>query len=555
MEKCFKKWLVVSLLIFTHVVFAGSVYSDLKKKVDKEVLEGLKIFSEALPIIKRKSFRNVDVRTLVEEALKSCVSKIDPHSAFISNFEQMSDTISGNFSGIGVSVINKNNDDEHLLIIDVLDDSPAQKAGMLAGDKVVAVDGQKLRGLALDEVVSKMRGKRGTRVKLKILRSKKIMEIEVLRDTISDRSSFGYHFSDQNIYYVNLKSFSENAPKQMKKLIETINGDGECRGLILDLRSNPGGVMESAVDIASLFVPKKSLVVSTRNKKNRLMSEYFTMHEPVLQKKLLFFVLVNNFTASAAEILAGALRYHSEQMETSGERESRPQVFIVGVSTFGKGSVQEVIPLSKNHALKLTSMLYFLPDGESIQAKGVKPDFPIMPMRGLSTEERFLHELYGLEKTMYHHITAEEVKAVGGNDKMEKHSVIDKKTAQLVQKLEDAKSKSENAERSVEKELSKDDELDNQDFVDEVDRITSRSDSEDEEDGQSNKKIDVEKRQRQSICQDHYIKTCINMISHLSLLKKTEPKKVETLRDCREILSKSFMSCSNLNMKKLKEKQ
>jgi len=520
--------------------------SQLKKQTSKDVFEGLKLFSETLSMIKQKSLRNVDIKSFVEEGLKSGLSKIDPHSSFISNYEQISDSISGNFSGIGVSVIGKNNEDENLLIIDVLDGSPAQKAGLMSGDRVFAVDDQKLRGLSCEEVVGKMRGKKHTVVKLKILRNKKILEIDVTRDTIADRSSFGYYFENQKVYYVNLKSFSENAPKQMSKLIAKINHDTDCKGLILDLRANPGGIMESAIDVASIFLPKKSLIVSTKDKNGNLINDYHTHQSPILQKDLIFFVLVNNFTASAAEILAGALRHHSRELEKNAQQKYRPLVFILGTTTFGKGSVQEVIPLAGNNALKLTSMLYFLPNGESIQAKGVKPDFVMMPTRTLSTEEKFLYELYGMEKTMYHHVTADEVQNIVAKKEPEKHSVIDKKTSQTISKLEEEKQKSEISKDKPDKEDLCNSNLDCGDMFETI--IKKHKNKIDEEEAVSQK---AKERQEKAIAEDFYVKNSLSMINYLYLLKKAEPEKTKNFSSCQKALEDTFLLKNNLKMLKL----
>ncbi len=517
---------------------------ELKKKTEKDVFDGLKLFSESMALIKKRCLRNINVKSVVEDALKNALSKIDPHSAYIGNYEQISDSIAGNFSGIGVSILTKNSDDEHLLIIDVLDDSPAQKAGILAGDKILEVEDQKLKGLACEEVLSKVRGKKGTKVKLKILRNKKILDFEVLRETIDDRSSIGYYFEDHKIYYVGLKSFSENAPKQMKELITKVNHNSECKGLILDLRANPGGVMEAAIDIASLFVPKESLIVFTKNKLNVLNEEYFTHQEPVLKKEILIFVLINNFTASAAEILAGALRHHAQEMDRQNKKR-KLFVFLLGTSTFGKGSVQEVVPLSGKSALKLTSMLYFLPDGTSIQAKGVKPDFVLAPMRPISLEEKFLNEMYGQEKSMLHHISRAEVEAISDGQTPEEHSAVDKKTLQRVQQLEEERIKVESGDKEVK-------EFESVDVGELIEEVAERKKDASKTEGSDKSTMNLELKRQKSLARDFYVQTSINMISHLSLKRQYEPASVALLKDCKSFLRRSFVVDEDLKMKSLK---
>lgn len=518
----------------------------LKKKTDKDLFEGLKLYSDSLRMIQARCLRNVDIKSFVEESLKSGLSKIDPHSSFISNYEQIADSISGNFSGIGVSVIGKNVSDENLLIIDVLDSSPAQKAGLCSGDRVLAVDGQKLKGLSCEEVVGKMRGKKKSIVKLKILRSKKILDVEVTRDTITDRSSYGYYFNDQKVYYINLKSFSENAANQMSKLIHKINGDTDCNGLILDLRANPGGLMEAAIDVASLFLPKNSLIVSTRDKSGEIINEYKTHKDPILKKNLVFFVLINNFTASAAEILAGALSHHSKELEKSKKELFKPQVFLLGTTTFGKGSVQEVVPLPGNHALKLTSMLYFLPNGESVQAKGVAPDFLLMPTRGLSSEEKFLYELYGLEKTMYHHITAKEVTDIVAKKNLEKHSLVDKKTEQSISKFEDEKQKIENPKDKADF-LKNEKKFLTSDFGTIFDKLSNQDNNNNSDEESRDEQRTAKKRQQRLISEDCYVKQSLSMISHLNILKKLDSKK-SGFEESKKSLEETFLLKKKLKM-------
>jgi len=555
-ENIFRLWGITILLgaiILASMLQANlqpSLLQTVKTKTDRDVFQGLRLFSESLSTIKQKCLRNVDIQMLVQDALKSSLSKIDPHSSFISNYEQISDAISGNFSGIGISVIGKNNDEDSLLVIDVLDGSPAQKAAISPGDKIFSVDDQRLNGLSCDEVINKLRGKKGSAVKLKILRNKKVIEVILVRDTIHNRSSFGYHFEKQQVYYLNLKTFSENAPKQMKKLVTTINNDEKCKGLILDLRANPGGVMDAAIEVASLFLPPKSLIVSTKNKNGEQVNEYRTIHTPILQRDLLFFVIINNFTASAAEILAGALSHHAKAMNRDNAK-YKLMVFLVGTTTFGKGSVQEVIPLPGNCALKLTSMLYFLPNGESVQAKGVRPDLPIMPMRGLSTEEKFLHELYGLEKSMHHHISQEEVAALSKKQALPKHSIIDKKTTQTIQKIEDKQQSFANT-KDAEDPFS----LDFGDIVDKAATVTDKPNEEKAQAEESTSQCDpsnVEAKRQKAIANDYYIKTCLSMISYLDLFKKAEPILGKTFTGCHQALLDAFNIKNDLKMIHLTE--
>ncbi len=411
-----------------------------EKEHEASMHRWLNTTAEVLSLIEKQSFRKVDFSSFMQTMLKAGVASIDAHSAFIPNFEEVSETTSGQFCGVGVSIIAKANEDDALQIVDVLDDSPAQKSGIIAGDKIVEVASEKLRGLSSDEVIAKIKGPIGTKVRLKVLRDKKPLEFEVKRDVIKEQSSHCYHFKDQNIYYFSLKMFTELAPQQMRKLLETANSN-DCKGLILDLRSNPGGVLEAAVDIASLFLPKGSTVVITKDQNNNITGKYATKTDPVLKKNLPIVILINNFTASASEILGGALRHYSSQ------ENSNLSVFLVGTPTFGKGSVQKVIPISNGCALKQTTELYFLPNDSSIQAKGIQPDLLIKPKTIPEAELKWINEFYGKETSLKHHITAGEVEKLEKNefpgfaDKIDKE--VQKKQAELETKQEKDREKDE----------------------------------------------------------------------------------------------------------------
>jgi carboxyl-terminal processing protease len=490
----------------------------------EQIYKWLKTTSEVVSIVEEKSFRNVDFSQFMQEALKAAVSSVDAHSAFIKNYEEISDSTSGKFSGIGVSIISKATEDDSMIIVDVLEDSPSQKAGLLAGDKIVAVEDEKLRGLSSDEVIHKMKGKRGTKVRLKIIRNKKPLEFTVERDIIKDQSSVCYHFPEQEVYYFGLKVFSENSTGQMRKLLEKAKKDKNCNGIVLDLRSNPGGVLEVGVEMAGLFLPKGSLVVSTRDNKGKPVKSYSTKKDPVFDKSLPIFVLINNFTASASEILAGAMGYHSSKSNDDKDQKS-PMVFIVGTESFGKGSVQEVIPVSNGGALKMTTMLYFLPDGNSIQDIGVKPDILVKPKSTPSKEMKWIHELYGKEKSIKHHITAQEAEKVGKGEKPELASKVDEREEKRKRELEIRKEKEDEA---IDKDPLKD---------------------ADDPDG----KLSFQEKQERDIGSNSQIQACVNMITMLNFAKEQKPDSVSSKKKALTFLKKHYLTDEEVKVKKLKE--
>lgn len=520
-----KKILVCAVICVTVSALGEKAESQDSENRTSLIYRWLRTFAEVTATVEKKSFRNVDFEKFVSEGLKSAVSSIDAHSSFIENFEEISDQTSGSFSGIGVSVIAKSPEDEAMLVVDVLDESPAQKAGMKSGDRIAGVDEEKVRGLSTDEVVRKMKGKKGSKVKLKIIRSKRPMELEVTRDTITDQSSMCYYFPDQDVCYFSLRMFSENSASQFAQLFEKCRNSKKCKGFVIDLRDNPGGVLESAVEMGSLFLPKNSLMVTTRDKNNELMGEYKTTTDPIFDSQIPIFVLINNFTASASEILAGALRYHSSKADEKEGKRVTPQVFLLGVETHGKGSVQEVIPVSNGCALKLTSMLYFLPGDTSIQEVGVKPDFEVKSRSGVSKEMKWIVELYGKEKSLRHHITHDEVEQVRKGKAPELASKVDKKEEKKRRELE--------AER--EKEEEEDEE----------------SGEKKEKDGKKEAK-DFEKKREELISKSYLIQVCTNMISMLSNQREKDPDSLSTREKSMKFLRRHFALDEGLNVEKVK---
>ena len=467
---------------------------------EKDIYQWLRTVSEVVSLVEKKAFRAVDFSSFIQEALKAAVPHVDAHSAFFSkeSYKTAIETTSGEFSGIGVSIISKAPEDDTLVIVEVIRGGPADKGGLKGGDKIVEVDGEKLRGLSTDEVINKLKGKVKTELKLKIIRDKKPLEFKVKREIIKDQTSSCFYFKDQDIYYLKLQIFTETAPRQVSELLKKAN-EGKCKGIVLDLRRNPGGILDSAVDMAGLFLPKNSLVVSTKDKDLKEVSKYHTKAEPVLKSDIPIFVLIDNFTASASEILAGCLKYYSDKTSTDTKKNARKMmVFLLGTPTFGKGSVQEVIPISNGCALKLTTMLYYLPNQESIQAVGIEPDFLIKPKIIPSEELKWIQELYGKETSLKHHITEEET-----------------------EKKEEKTKKKEKSETKEKKEK--------------------------EEEEKS-----WDEKQLEAINQDVQIKAAINMINMLALAKKHMPKTVDTRPKAVSFLKQNYLTDEKFELEKVK---
>lgn len=492
-----------------------SKHRSTPKDCSKDIYQWLKTYSETISLIEKKAFRDVDFSTFIQNSLKSAVSHIDAHSSFFSqdNYKSAMETTSGEFSGIGVSIMSKTPDDDALAIIDVIQGGPADKAGLKSGDKILEIDGTKLRGLSSDESIIKLKGKVGSKVALKIVRKKKPMEFSVTRNIIKDKNAICYFFKNQQVYYLCLKLFTENAAANIAELLEKAN-EGKCKGIVLDLRRNPGGMLDSAIEMAGLFLPKKSLVVVTKDRAKNTVAQYYTNNNPILKTSLPIFILIDNFTASAAEILAGCLRYYSEKGVASKAKQQPLMVFLVGNETFGKGSVQEVIPVSNGCALKLTTMLYYLPENVSIQASGIKPDFTIKPKLVPVDEIKWINDLYGKETSMANHITAKEVS--------ENNDTKDKKDEQEEDPVLNIKQK---------KTLSK----------------KAQSKKDDPEDEKN-----WEDKQREELALDVQVQASVNLINLLSLAKRAHPRIATDRNYALQYLKKHYITDDITDVEKIK---
>ncbi len=360
--------------------------------------------------VKKESYFPVQVNPAMIRALDAFAHEADEHASFLGpdDYKQLLTTTSGNFFGIGVELAPKKEDDEYAVVLNVKPSSPAEKEGLKRYDKIVAIDGTPVGTLSTTECINKLKGdKRYSAVTLDIIREKTgALKFIIQRDSIPEENCWCYYMPQQKILYCGLSLFTQQVPAQLeaalaKGLLK------KPKGIILDLRDNAGGVLKSAVDCASCFLANRSLVVSTKGRNNRTIDQYFTQKEPLVRTDIPVIILVNNYTASSAEILAQALKIHSKKGRLVGRSIRAPQstahqlsphIFILGTPTYGKGSVQEVKPVGNNCALKITTALYYLPDNTSIQEKGIMPDFVIKQKYPQSAELKLLEKMYGKEQ-------------------------------------------------------------------------------------------------------------------------------------------------------------
>lgn len=528
----FKNALKLSLLVSLSISLGFDFHSDKASCKEDVIYENLRILAQALSVVEKKSLRNIDMKEFLLEAVKSAIAKkTDAHSCLIEDSSQMMESTSGAFAGIGVSVSHKNQDDDAMLVIDVLEDSPSQKAGMMPGDKIISIGEEKLRGLNTEEVVQKMKGKRGTKVKIKVLRSKRLIELEIMRDTIVEPSSIGYFLPETKAFYFHLRIFSEKSIGQLKKLlIENAQNPEKCNGVILDLRENPGGILEAAIAITNMFIPRGMLVASTVDSTGKKVTEYKTTSDPIFNCEIPLFIIINNFTASAAEILAGALRHYSQEQDKFAKDKKRtvPMVFLVGSETHGKGSVQEVVPIGGGHAIKLTTMLYLLPDGQSIQEIGVKPDLEVSPKFPAPKEVRMIMNFYGREKSLKNHITHSEASSILLGQELELSSKIDK--------LEEKK------RLSIEEKQYKKDDDETQDIDD--DEVQAEE--------ENRPKKNPELVRQEALGKNYLIGICAKMIGMLGFLEQNGIK-FNSREKVINFFNKNFISEQPVKIEKIKQ--
>ncbi|MFI8374612.1 S41 family peptidase [Pseudomonas helleri] len=327
-------------------------------------LEELRTFAEVMDRIKAAYVEPVDDKTLLENAIKGMLSNLDPHSAYLGpeDFAELQESTSGEFGGLGIEV---GSEDGNIKIVSPIDDTPASKAGIQAGDFIVKINGQPTRGLSMTEAVDLMRGKIGQKITLTLVRNGGTpFDVTLTRANIQVKSVKSQLLED-GYGYIRITQFQVKTGEEVAAALSKLrreNGNKRLKGIILDLRNNPGGVLQSAVEVVDHFITK-GLIVYT---KGRIANSElrFSATGKDLSEGVPLVVLINGGSASASEIVAGALQ-------------DQKRGVVMGTTSFGKGSVQTVLPLNNDRALKITTALYFTPNGRSIQAQGIVPDIEV----------------------------------------------------------------------------------------------------------------------------------------------------------------------------------
>ena len=354
--KLFKLIRIFTLILF---VFSKPSYSA---NDEITIYEKIDIFSDVLDKINKEYVDEINQNEVMDAAINGVLQSLDPYSAYMSpeTFESMRTETSGEFGGLGIEV---SMEAGVVKVISPLDESPAYEVGVKAGDYIVKINNHQVQGKTLSEAVDLMRGPVGSDIEITVRRrgERKALVFNITRKIIKIQSVKSKKI-DKNIGYIRLTAFNENSSSQVKKKIREFDKDKKINGYILDLRNNPGGLLSQAIKISDFFLSDGE-IVSTKSRKENENRKWFANTGDILNGKTLV-VLINNGSASASEILAGALKDHK-------------RAILIGETTYGKGSVQSIIPLKNNGAIRLTISKYYLPSGVSISEVGVDPDIEI----------------------------------------------------------------------------------------------------------------------------------------------------------------------------------
>ncbi len=352
--KTIQFYLIIFLTQFLFLKQINSAEIDIYKKID--------LFGEVLEKINKEYVDEINQSESMDSAINGLLQSLDPYSAYMSPeiFQEMQTETSGEFGGLGIEV---SMEAGVVKVISPIDDTPASKAGIKAGDYIVKINNIQVQGKSLSEAVDLMRGPVGSAIELTVRRRgvKKALTFNITREII-EVQSVKSDLLDNNIGYIRLTSFNDNSSQQIKKQIKKLKKNENLKAFILDLRNNPGGLLSQAIKISDFFL-ENGEIVSTKSRKKSENKRWFAKKGDITDGKTLL-VLINYGSASASEIVAGALKDHK-------------RAIILGESSYGKGSVQSIIPLKNKGAIRLTVAKYYLPSGDSISEVGVRPDIEV----------------------------------------------------------------------------------------------------------------------------------------------------------------------------------
>jgi carboxyl-terminal processing protease len=362
------KIIVLSVCLFLAGVTFGLSQSSKIPAIASSIYDDLKVFTDVISHIQRDYVEETKSRDLIHGAIKGMLETLDPHSGFMppETFKEMQAETKGRFEGLGLEITVK---EGILTVVAPIEDTPAHRAGILAGDQIIKIDGELTKNLTLMESVKKMRGPKGSQVTLTLFREgfTKPRDFTLTRDVIPVRS-VRHELLEKHYGYIRISQFQEKTDSEFEKAMKALEEEskGSLKGLILDLRNDPGGLLDQAVKIADRFIDS-GVIVSIEGKRDEQKQKFMAHTQGTLPRYPLV-VLVNSGSASGSEIVAGAIQDHHRGI-------------ILGTQTFGKGSVQTIFPMKDGSGLRLTTARYFTPSGRSIQAKGITPDLIVKAVR------------------------------------------------------------------------------------------------------------------------------------------------------------------------------
>lgn len=355
-----RKKIILWVLIF---VVGGFLSFETIKAAEENLYEKLKIFTDAMTLVKNEYIREVKAQELIYGALQGMLSSLDSHSQFLDpeTYKEMEVETKGKFGGLGIVISIK---DGQLTVISPIEGTPAYRSGIKANDRIVKINGESTKDITLTEAVKKLRGEKGTQVTITIMREgeAKLLDFTLTRDIIKIESVKNVQVLEDKIGYVRLVEFQEKTGEDLEKGLLKLK-EQDIKALILDMRNNPGGLLDEAVEVAGKFLPKGRMIVYIQGREKTDVIKYFSQGEPIFSD-LPMVILINGGSASASEIVAAAIQEWKVGV-------------LLGTETFGKGSVQSILPLRDGSALRLTTAKYFTPHGVSIQDVKVKPDIVI----------------------------------------------------------------------------------------------------------------------------------------------------------------------------------
>lgn len=358
------KFILVFFLFFPLLFSMGDNPRGSSITKEEEVYPQLELLAKVMATIQQRYVKEVGVKELINSSLEGMASSLDPYSQFMTPEikKEFEVETKGELEGVGMVITLQDN---VITVISPIEDTPAFKAGVESGDKILEIDGKSTKGWSTWEAAKQLRGEPGSKVAIKVWREgeEDFITFELIREVIHIKSIKDVNIISDGIGYIRITAFREDTSKQLEEAVAELSKEG-ATSIILDLRNNPGGFLDSAIQVSDLFLRKGELIVYIKGRKGEEERKYYSQKEPVLSMDEKIVVLVNEGSASASEIVAGALK-------------DSKRAIIIGTKTFGKGSVQSIIDLDNEYALRLTTAYYYIPEGRCIEGEGIVPDIEI----------------------------------------------------------------------------------------------------------------------------------------------------------------------------------